>query len=519
MSFSTPTPRRRAPPRRTAQQVFDLSGSQASSAAPSLASAASSTAGVFTPRLAVPTPLAKRTFPSAAFSQDEQMTDVATFDGTASVGGSSVFGGSILSELPDDDDRARVRKASARPREVWMNDGRVEVWKKGGLPSAVQYALDQSGQFSAAAAADWGDAMRRQADRRGPPPLDLYTNPLSASFSEQTGFASLITHSALYVWSYLVRHWKRRSSLGQVGRADQPLRTLSQKPNSTLYVFPLAPPASSHPSMLPSKSHALLLPFPSSASASVVSREPSVLVVSPAGELRFWDSLSAALVDGGTRYVASDAIGSLLGDGESIDGLWSAGDGLGAVATGDKGGLWKVDISYPGGRAQVDVVPFPRATSAGFLGFFRSSASSSSAYGSAVGSQPTLVLPLESGQLLVLTPQSILQTYSLPSASRSPVLVSSTPLLPAVLAALRADERDGVELSLEMHDLRPLSSAGEIGVLVSYEETGMLEGGRRSAIIGVTAGAQGDAKVSRVIESSTRIVSHSRTNGLREAAR
>jgi hypothetical protein len=145
MSFSTPTPRRRAPPRRTVQQVFDLSGSQTSSAAPSLATAASSTAGVFTPRAAVPTaPGGQRTFPGAG-PQDEQMMDVATFDGTASVGGSSVFGGSVLSELPDDD-AARVRKAGGRPREVWMNDGRVEVWKKGGLPSAVQHALDQSGQ-------------------------------------------------------------------------------------------------------------------------------------------------------------------------------------------------------------------------------------------------------------------------------------------------------------------------------------------------------------------------------------
>lgn len=283
-----------------------------------------------------------------------------------------------------------------------------------------------------------------------------------------------------------------------------------QKPNSTLYVFPLSPPASSHPSLLPPKSHALLLPFPSSASASVVSREPSVLVVSPAGELRFWDSLSAALVDGGTRFVASDAIGSLLADGESVDGLWSAGDGLGAVVTGDKGGLWKVGISYPGGRAQVDVVPFPRATSAGFLGFFRSSASSSNARGSAAENQPTLVLPLENGRLLILTPQAVLQTFSLSSASRPPVLASSTPLLPAVLAALQADEREGVELSLEMHDLRPLSPAGEIGILVSFEETGMLEGGRRSAIIGLTAGSQGEVKVSRVIESSTRIVRRKR---------
>lgn len=256
--------------------------------------------------------------------------------------------------------------------------------------------------------------------------------------------------------------------------------------------------------MLPPKSHALLLPL---VSASVVSREPSVLVVSPAGELRFWDSLSAALVDGGTRFVASDVIGALLADGESVDGLWLAGDGLGAVVTGDKGGLWKVGVSYPGGRAQVDVVSFPRATSAGFLGFFRSPAPSSSSYGgSAAGPQPTLVLPLENGRLLVLTPQSVLQTFSLPSASRPPVLDSSTPLLPAVLAALRADEREGVELSLEMHDLRPLSPAGEIGILVSFEETGMLEGGRRSAIIGVTAGLQGDVRVSRVFESSTRIV-------------
>lgn len=41
------------------------------------------------------------------------------------------------------------------------------------------------------------------------PSADLYTSPLSAAFSEQTGFASLITHSVLYVWSYLVRARER----------------------------------------------------------------------------------------------------------------------------------------------------------------------------------------------------------------------------------------------------------------------------------------------------------------------
>lgn len=144
MSFSTPTPRRRAPPRRTAQSVFDMSGSQVSSTAPSLPA---TSFGAFTPRAAVQTPIGHRFQPAAA--QDELMADAATAYGTVSVAGSSVFGGSVLSELPDELDgagRARKAGAGARPREVWMNDGRVEAWKKGGLPTAVQQVLDASGQ-------------------------------------------------------------------------------------------------------------------------------------------------------------------------------------------------------------------------------------------------------------------------------------------------------------------------------------------------------------------------------------
>lgn len=132
------------------------------------------------------------------------MTD---HDGTVSVAApSSVFGGSVLSELPDDDEGAggRPSRKAIRPKEVWMNDGRVEVWRKNGLPSAVQQVLDASGSsLSFKKTSD--RPVANESHPRSTTASDLYTSPLSASFSEQTGFASLLTHSALYVWSYLVR--------------------------------------------------------------------------------------------------------------------------------------------------------------------------------------------------------------------------------------------------------------------------------------------------------------------------
>lgn len=229
-----------------------------------------------------------------------------------------------------------------------------------------------------------------------------------------------------------------------------------------------------------------------------------MLIVSPSGEIRFWDSLSSALVDNGMRFTSSSAISEFLEEEETVDGLCSAGEGLGAVITGGKGGVWKIDVSYPGGKTQINVAPFPKSTSGGFLGFFRSSSTSTSATSSGL-SQRTLVLPLGNSQLLLLSPQSILQTCAVTVQGSTPTLTSSSRLLPAVLVALRAEERQGLEMSLEFHDMKLLSE-GEVGVLVSFEEAGMLEGGRRSAIIGVVKNSSGDVKVTRVLESSTRIV-------------
>lgn len=148
-----------------------------------------------------------------------------------------------------------------------------------------------------------------------PPPSDLYTTALAGSLDATSGFATLVTHTYLFVWNYV----KVRPALSRISpsarcssspRSLLPLRLvvcLPQKSYSTsptLYAFPV-PSATS-------LCHPQLVRHPAG-------REPGVLVVSPQGEVRFWEGVSQALVGGGERFVVGDVTG--LKDDEDVMGI------------------------------------------------------------------------------------------------------------------------------------------------------------------------------------------------------
>ncbi|GAA5966313.1 hypothetical protein JCM3765_005253 [Sporobolomyces pararoseus] len=108
---------------------------------------------------------------------------------------------------------------------------------------------------------------------------DPYTQPVKAVLDPTTGFALLVTNEYCLVWN-----WSQTS------------------PSSTTYVFPL-PSVGPLPSALKAHSplsFACLVPSSTSTSSSL-QREPGLLVLSPTGQLRLWDTVSLSL-SGVDRY-------------------------------------------------------------------------------------------------------------------------------------------------------------------------------------------------------------------------
>lgn len=146
---------------------------------------------------------------------------------------------------------------------------------------------------------------------------DLYTTPLSGHLDYKSGLASLTTHSYLFVWNYV----KVRAP-GSLVRSCSSATT-----RDSLYFIQSMP---SYGSSLQQTSYAspTLYPFPLPSSTSLcltqlvrrpAGREPGVLIVSPKGQVRFWDGISQALVAGGDRFIEG-TVGS-LSDGEEVSSI------------------------------------------------------------------------------------------------------------------------------------------------------------------------------------------------------
>ncbi|CDZ97230.1 Nuclear pore complex, Nup133 component (sc Nup133) [Phaffia rhodozyma] len=360
---------------------------------------------------------------------------------------------------------------------VWVKDKRIEVWKKGELPGEVHDLLQNS---------------------------DLYTTALSGSLDPLTGFATLVTSSYLLIWNYQ----KKSSTL------------------PTLYPFPLP---SSSPLAL---NLAHLVRHPSG-------REPGVLTISPQGEIRFWEGVSLALVDGGERFV--EGMVANLSEGEKVEIVKEVEPGH-YVLTTNYSLLHTLLITYPTGRPTLHTTAFqlPSTHSSLLSRFFRATPHPSSF--SPPDHLPRILLTIlppaispnqsdpaasaEGGSkdLLVITNRS-LQRWKISSRS-APQLQTEQNLLEPIVKALSPAQTsitgmsttsgvdgDLVGISLEIWDIEIVDPLrGEIGVLVSfvdgflgYGERGLRGERKRFAVIRVRVdeGAQvgAEVKVEGVVKS------------------
>ncbi|KAL7410733.1 Non-repetitive/WGA-negative nucleoporin C-terminal-domain-containing protein [Mrakia frigida] len=349
-------------------------------------------------------------------------------------------------------------RGDGRDSKVWVRDARHEVFEQGGLPAEVEEVLKSA---------------------------DLYTTALAGSLDATSGFATLITHSYLFVWNYLKK---------------------SYSSSPTLYAFPV--PATS------ALCHSQLVRHPGG-------REPGVLVVSPQGEVRFWEGVSQALVGGGERFVSGEVSG--LGDDEEVMDIKEVEPGL-YILTTSFSHLHLLTLSHPSGRTTVSTTPFPRSSSSssGLLSrFFRSSpstpstpsASSSTQHSSSDHPPISIALAPLSQEIFVLTTPN-LQRWRLASNSRTPFLVSEHNILEGISSLLGGGEsgESGLDVSLELHGVEVMDEEkGQIAVLVSYvderrwkagfgDERGGKVGEERSFAVGIVRfGGSGEMEVGRLI--------------------
>ncbi|GAA5931821.1 Nup133p [Sporobolomyces koalae] len=141
-------------------------------------------------------------------------------------------------------------------RKVLVKDESYIITERKGLPIEVQQAISLA---------------------------DPYTQPIKAVLDPATGFALLVTNEYCLVWN-----WSQASS------------------SSTTYVFPL-PAQGPLPASMQAYSplaFASLVPSATSSSASALQREPGLVVVTPTGQVRLWESVSLSL-SGVDRYKAA----------------------------------------------------------------------------------------------------------------------------------------------------------------------------------------------------------------------
>lgn len=167
---------------------------------------------------------------------------------------------------------------------------------------------------------------------------DPYIDAVSGHIDVQTGYAVLVTAQRVYVWSIADRNASAASC----------------------YAF--ATPQSGK-SRVHALAHVALVP-------RSAGRDPGLALVSVDGQVRFWDTLSASLVEGDVRMdefgpgSASSALSSrsqhteiALGANESVVGIKRCDASLFVVAT-SQSRLFRMAVFSSGGKMQVSVSPF-----------------------------------------------------------------------------------------------------------------------------------------------------------------
>ncbi|GAA5905117.1 Nup133p [Sporobolomyces salmoneus] len=228
--------------------------------------------------------------------------------------GASGYGGSDAGMMELEEDEGQDQQTLSHLNEtkqekgqqldkVLVKDESYIVTERKGLPVEVQQAISLA---------------------------DPYTQPVQAVLDPTTGFALLVTNEYCFVWN-----WSQTS------------------PSSTTYVFPL-PSLGPLPSSIKAYSPlSFACLVPSSSSSSAVQREPGLLVLSPTGQLRLWESVSLSL--SGVDRFKSSLLPSLDPSGqEVVRTLQSLSPTCYLATTTSTSKIYVITINSVGGRVELN---------------------------------------------------------------------------------------------------------------------------------------------------------------------
>ncbi|KAL8293054.1 hypothetical protein RQP46_000748 [Phenoliferia psychrophenolica] len=308
-------------------------------------------------------------------------------------------------------------RQDAVPEQVLVKDDNFVVLQRKGLPVEVEQVLHDA---------------------------DGYRDSFRATLDSVTGFAYLVSGQACFVWN-----WTRRST------------------TSTTYIFPV-PLCDSLPTSVSIQSP---LPFVSlvPATSQPSQREPGLLLISPIGDIRYWEHLSMAL-SGVERYKETKAG---LNDGELVRGLALLSPTSYLVSTSQSRVL-VITITSIAGRTGLTVRPYDRAL--GWRGSIWSTVFGAKQLDPRAGILALAVSePAESDgerTAYAVTEKSV-QVWRIPAREESGErLAVEHDLLTAVLEALKGEKVGYEELTdntaaVEIIDAKATSTS-QLAVLISF---------------------------------------------------
>ncbi|KAF8710546.1 Non-repetitive/WGA-negative nucleoporin C-terminal, partial [Rhizoctonia solani] len=165
-----------------------------------------------------------------------------------------------------------------------------------------------------------------------------------------TGYSFLVTKKTCFVWNPTkARGFARYLNFP----SEPPLQRSHGSPTCYIFPTPRENKDATH-TLLPNVS---LIPYGAS-------REPGLLIVSTAGEIRIWESINAGLAGAEHFYTTSAS----LSGGEYISSLYRCEASFYILAT-TSGRLLRMVLSSPGGKTQTVIAPFSQHH--GLLSFSR----------------------------------------------------------------------------------------------------------------------------------------------------
>ena len=194
------------------------------------------------------------------------------------------------------------------------------------LPAEVARVLEDSGEYllTMMLLTDLRFWLRCSDIRLLP---DFYTDPYSALIDHETGYACLVGKQRCYAWSiqqvrpvFLCRptqgpRWAQHAHPPEPYLVQQASSTSSP----TCYIFPVpAAPSSSTSGLNLVASVFSPVPFCAFVPQGGSAREPGFLLVTTAGQMQFWSSISQALSNVERTSASSSAVATSIAPGEVV---------------------------------------------------------------------------------------------------------------------------------------------------------------------------------------------------------